>query len=152
MNINEFREIASNLAKKEGKSSKNAKEVLGKITRQFSQVSENNYECAKEGWNQNLDYYNNTLNLIYGLVIGIFSAVFMQSIFEILKIIIKEEFYFFIFTFLAIISLFILVIISFVLFKSMKQSDNMRKRHERIMKASLKIKKNSEKATKDLNL
>lgn len=128
------------------------KEFIGKTAQQFKQMSENNYDGSKEAWNQNLNYQNNTLNLIYGLVIGIFSAVFMQSIFEILKIIIKEEFYFFIFTFLAIISLLILVIISFVLFKSMKQADNMRKRHERIMKESLKMKKDSEKAIKDLNL
>lgn len=131
------------------------KNFSNKLLKFLEEIEQRNYEGFKECLDSALTEHNNTLNLIYGLVIGVFSAVFMQSIFELLKIIIKEEYLFFIFSFLAMISFFILVIISSMLFKTMRQMRNYTKKCEKNMKDSLRrkkdIKEESKKRTRIFN-
>lgn len=116
--------------------------LLPKLVKQIgeteSQRKKGNYEGAKEALFQNINYHNSTLNLVYGLLLGIFSSIFIQSAFGIFIEIIKKEYLLFFYILFSGISAVVLVIVSWILIESVKQTRIMMNYHKKIMKENLK--------------
>lgn len=113
-------------------------EIVKKIGEAENQRKKSNYEGAKEAFSQNIDYHNSTLNLIYGLLLGIFSSILIQSAFGIFTEIIKKEYLLFSYILLSGISVIVLAIVSYILIESIKQTRRMMNYHQKIMKENLK--------------
>lgn len=106
-------------------------EIVKKIGEAENQRKKSNYEGAKEAFSQNIDYHNSTLNLIYGLLLGIFSFIFIQSAFGIFTEIIKKGYLLFSYILLSGISVVILAIVSWILIESIKQTRRMMNYHQK---------------------
>lgn len=114
------------------------KEFVKKMVDDLKQEKKSNYEGAKEAFSQNMDYHNSTLNLIYGLLLGIFSSIFIQSAFGVFTEIIKKEYILCAYILLSGVSIIVLAIVSWVLIESIKQTRRMMDYHQKIMKENLK--------------
>lgn len=118
---------------------RNIKGILPEGMEKILEEAENqrrkgNCEGAKEALSQNMDYHNSTLNLIYGLLLGIFSSIFIQSAFGIFAEIIKKKYFLLFYILFSGISILVLVIVVWKLIESIKQTRRLMRYYERIIK------------------
>ncbi len=139
MKNEEFEKKVKEILKKEGKEFPNQKKIFEDATAKIKGIYKNHYEGFKECWDFALNYYNSSLHLIYGVVIGIFSSIFIQSLYWITNEIVKEEYLLLINILVTGFSGIILLIFGLIFFKEMKQIKNVMKKNEKGMKECKKI-------------
>lgn len=134
MEIRNSRRILKEFAKKKGIKGMSADEFAKKMNEELKSINKNHYEGFKECWDFALNYYNSSLNLIYGIVIGIFASTFIQSLHWILNEIVKKEYLLLVNISVAGFSGIILLIACFIFFKEIKQIKSIMRRNEKGMK------------------
>ena len=79
-----------------------------------------NYLATMEAWDQNLNYYNSLLNLLYGLLLGFGGSLLVQSFFGVLTEIVRPGYIIYIYAFLVLIALTSLTILALLIYHSMR--------------------------------
>ncbi len=135
----ESRKTLEEFAKKNNIKGMSAGEFAKKMSGELKNIYKNHYEGFKECWDFSLNYYNSTLHLIYGIVIGIFASIFIQALYWIINEIIKEEYLLLSNILIAGFSGVILLIFGLIFFKEIKQIKNIMRKNERGMIECKKI-------------
>ncbi|MFA5061388.1 MAG: hypothetical protein WC494_03690 [Candidatus Pacearchaeota archaeon] len=146
MDIEEFRKKVSAQSKKDGKEIIPAKDVLSGITESVRRIYERGESNASEERDEDIKTYNETLYLLYGTGIGILGSILIQSIFEIIKIVAKEEYHLFILSLLIMISIFFLTITVTLLIKVLQQSKKSAEFNNKKINSARKGVKDADKA------
>lgn len=139
MKEKDFEEKVREILKREGKAIPNQKEIFEKAKGQTKEISKDYHEGFKECRDFALNYYNSVLHSIYGVGIGLFASIFIQSIYGITNEIVKEEYLIFSNLIIAEFSGIILLMLGIFLYKDLKQVKEFIKKNKKSMRESKKM-------------